>query len=75
DALAFREDLAHAAALLEEESAPIDYLRQFLIGVARVAHDQVLEHRASGLSPQPSGDDRQSLRRLLDERMATVAPV
>ncbi|MEM9757019.1 MAG: response regulator, partial [Pseudomonadota bacterium] len=39
DALAFREDLAHAAALLEEESAPIDYLRQFLIGVARVAHD------------------------------------
>jgi len=58
DPIAFREDLTHAMDLLALDSPPVGYLRRFLIGVARSAHDDGLETQAHDMS---------------DERIATTA--
>lgn len=75
DFLAYREDLSHAAALLDSDQPPIGYLRPFLIGIARVAHDDVLEARAQNLPAEISGTEVQELQTMLSERIARVAQV
>lgn len=75
DALAYREDLSHAANLLGSDQPPVGYLRPFLIGIARVAHDDALEARAQDLAENFSGRDVQELQAMLSERIARVAAV
>ena len=75
DTLAFREDLTHAMELLELDSPPMAYLRPFLLGVARAAHDARLEDviaRSSGQLAQP---ERANLRTMLSDRIQHVASV
>lgn len=51
DDLAFRDDLAHAADVLEAgEDATLDYVAQFIGGVARSAHDTILAQAAADLA-------------------------
>ena len=52
DALALRDDLSHVAGLLmqTEDDAKLDYVAQFLSGVAQSAHDQPLEAAAAALA-------------------------
>ncbi|MEM1273406.1 MAG: response regulator [Pseudomonadota bacterium] len=75
DALAFREDLSHAVALLDGEEPPLGYLRPFLIGIARVARDDVLEERVRALASEMSAANRHELQALLSDRIARVAAV
>lgn len=75
DALAYREDLNHAIALLDEDSPPIAYLKPFLIGVARAAHDEGLEASARRLGLHPARRERISLRALLSDRISRMAAV
>ncbi|WP_347312772.1 response regulator [Defluviimonas sp. SAOS-178_SWC] len=52
DPLALRDDLAHAADMLDHRPAgeDLDYLAQFLSGVARSAHDAPLQAAAEALA-------------------------
>ena len=52
DPVAFRDDMAHVADVLTagSDDATIDYVAQFLEGVARSAHDADLESAASSLA-------------------------
>lgn len=75
DALAYREDLSHAAELLGTAAPPFGYLRPFLIGVARVAHDDQLEKRVQALAGEFTAPDVQELQSMLSERIAGVAAV
>lgn len=49
---ALRDDLAHVAQVLAEadDTAAIDYIARFLAGVARSAHDRMLEDAATALA-------------------------
>ena len=49
---ALRDDLAHVAEVLSvaEDTAAIDYIARFLAGVARSAHDRMLEDAATALA-------------------------
>lgn len=53
DPIALRDDLAHAADLLGHgpEGAALDYVAQFLSGVALSAHDTALRAAAEALAP------------------------
>ncbi|WP_375551875.1 response regulator [Rhodophyticola porphyridii] len=75
DTLAFREDLTHAMKLLELDSPPMAYLRPFLLGVARTAHDAGLEDIIARASGPLAHGDRVSLRALLSDRIRHVAAV
>lgn len=76
DELAFREDLSHAMDLLALDAPPVGYLKPFLIGIARAAHDGVLEATARRLSGTPAGRAEQTeLRRVLSDRIAGMAAV
>lgn len=75
DALAYREDLSHAATLLSSAEPPMGYLRPFLLGVARVAHDAALEARVQSIAEKMSGRDVQDLQSMLSERIARTAAV
>jgi len=63
DPIALRDDLNHAAALLDDtpDDRALGYVAQFLAGVARVAHDQPLAEAAAGLG---DGDGMARLSRL-----------
>lgn len=52
DPVAFRDDMAHAAGVLDDRSdaMAVDYVAQFLSGVARSAGDDVLYQAASALA-------------------------
>lgn len=52
DPEALRDDLAHVADVLAEaeDTAAIDYIARFLAGVARSAHDRMLEDAAATLA-------------------------
>ncbi|RDW13946.1 response regulator [Paracoccus thiocyanatus] len=52
DAAALRDDLAHVADVLAqaEDTDAIDYIARFLAGVARSAHDRMLEDAATSLA-------------------------
>lgn len=80
DMIAYHDDLCHVAAVLggDEEPATIDYVTQFLGGVARSAADQdmgravdqLAESRAAG---GPLGGPLQSLTALVESRLARAS--
>lgn len=57
DPIAFRDDLAHIADVLtaSDDDSTLDYVAQFLTGVARSAHDEVLESAAEMLARRRDG--------------------
>lgn len=76
DLLAFRDDMAHAAEVLNDttDAKVLDYLAQFLGGVARSVGDQPLETAAETLgsaraSGQPVTADVARLAGLVQERL------
>ena len=70
DPLALRNDLEHAAGLLQSDPGPGQrrYLAGFVAGVARSAGDQVLVAAANSLADAQGLD---GLRRLLDARLTS----
>lgn len=77
DLVAYRDDLAHAAEILFEpvEDNSLDYLAQFVGGVARSAHDEQLERAARSLAAsrderRPTGSAVARLASLVQERLA-----
>ena len=77
DPLALHDDLVHIADILTTSGADpktIDYIAQFLTGVARIAHDATLEsaattlgrHRAGG---KPFGSDIAQIAGMVQERL------
>ncbi|QBY01088.1 response regulator [Rhodophyticola sp. CCM32] len=75
DTLAYREDLTHAMDLLELDTPPMAYLRPFLLGVARAAHDKGLEDIVTRATAPLAQSDRSNLRALLSDRIQHVAAV
>lgn len=75
DPLALREDLSHAMDLLALESPPVNYLRRFLIGLARAVKDQSLEKHAHDMADTLGSPDRAALRAMLSGRIQAVAGV
>lgn len=75
DSLALRDDLAHAAALIEAgtDAQSQQYLSGFLTGVARHAHDTALAEAAQRAGSAPLSDRFDLLRQMLAGRLATSA--
>ena len=75
DNLALRDDLAHAAALIEAgtDAQSQQYLSGFLTGVARHAHDTALAEAAMRAGTAPLSDRFDQLRLMLAGRIATAA--
>lgn len=76
DPIAYRDDMAHAADVLnaEGEDAAIDYVAQFVAGVARSAHDQILARAAEALAHSrrtggPVAADTARVAGLVQERL------
>ncbi|MBF9058241.1 response regulator [Rhodobacterales bacterium HKCCSP123] len=72
DLLSFREDLSHAMDLLALDAPPVGYLRRFLLGLARSAHDTALEECALGLGDTVGPVDRSILRAFLSQRIRAM---
>lgn len=68
DPIAFRDDLAHIADVLtaSDDEKTLDYVAQFLTGVARSAHDSDLEAAATSLAARRTagGSIRSDLARV-----------
>lgn len=77
DRLALRDDLNHAADLLEGagDVASRNYLAQFLHGLATSAHDAQLDAAAAKLVQAGETGVRHSLRALLEDRVASSAAI
>lgn len=75
DKLALRDDLAHALDLLDQDRLPADYLRRFLMGIARSASDMGLLDTARALPAHLAHADRADLRALLADRVAGMETV
>lgn len=81
DADALHDDLAHATTMLDDSPDPTDraYLGRFVAGVARSAHDALLEDAAeSMLSGKPEADTTQAVQRLqelLQKRLSDLRAV
>ena len=75
DLIAFREDLTHAIALLSPEEPPLGYLRRFLLGVARSAHDTTLEVQATHIGEHLATAERRALSAFLSQRVQAMAVV
>jgi DNA-binding response OmpR family regulator len=75
DPLALREDLSHAMDLLALDRPPVDYLRRFLIGVARGVRDASLEDHATRMTDTLGAPDRAALRAILSGRIQSVGAV
>jgi DNA-binding response OmpR family regulator len=80
DAIALRDDLAHAAEGLDGPRDPLrlNYYARFVSGLARTAHDPTLEQAASRLSRAAgqgtvTGDEIQAVRRMVGERLNVSA--
>lgn len=74
DPMALRDDLVHAAQLLDgaPTKATLDYVSQFLSGVALSAHDAALGDAARALGRMPGrGLGLQDLNRLVSDRLAS----
>ncbi|RCW84796.1 response regulator [Paracoccus lutimaris] len=76
---ALRDDLAHVAEVLSlaDNTAAIDYIARFLAGVARSAHDRMLEDAAATLARDHSegralASDLARISGLVQDRLATV---
>ncbi len=77
DPIAFRDDMAHIADVLEEPSddKALDYVAQFLGGVARSVEDVALEQAAAALAQRRAKGDAAASERaiiagLVQERLA-----
>ena len=82
DRIAFREDLAHIADVLSDsdDDTTVEYVTQFLTGVARSAHDDALEAAALSLASRHAegGSIRSDLARvagMLQERLQDRAAI
>ncbi len=75
DRLALREDLAHALELLEQDAPPMRYIRRFLLGLARSAHDRGLLSTANALPRQMAKADCANLRTQISRYMAQLSSV
>ena len=80
DPIALQDDLTHIADVLttSDDARTIDYITQFLMGVARSAHDDVLETAAQSLAKQrvaggSYGSDLARVAGLLQARIQTRA--
>ena len=71
DVIAYRDDMAHAADVLEtrQDPATLAYLSQFLSGVARTANDGDLAKAVDALPASPSEAHLGRLAGLLKDRM------
>lgn len=79
DPEALRDDLAHVASVLSlaDDTAAIDYIARFLAGVARSAHDRMLEDAATALARDHSegralATDLARISGLVQDRLAAV---
>ena len=79
DPEALRDDLAHVASILSlaDDTAAIDYIARFLAGVARSAHDRMLEDAATTLARDHSegralASDLARISGLVQDRLAAV---
>lgn len=82
DPLAYRDDMAHVAEVLTEkgDDEVLDYVAQFLAGVARSAQDTVLEQAAASLADaraggQPVTSDTARIAGLVQERLHARAAI
>ncbi|WP_300010281.1 response regulator [uncultured Roseobacter sp.] len=76
DRMAFQDDMAHIADVLEDpaDDRSLDYVAQFLGGVARSAQDQVLEKAAAALAQkraagEPAGIETAEIAGLIQQRL------
>ncbi|WP_299828950.1 response regulator [uncultured Roseobacter sp.] len=76
DRMAFQDDMAHIADVLEDpaDDGSLDYVAQFLGGVARSAQDQVLEKAAAALAQkraagEPAGIETAEIAGLIQQRL------
>ncbi|MCV3271408.1 response regulator [Roseobacter sinensis] len=76
DRMAFQDDMAHIADVLEDppDEQSLDYVAQFLGGVARSAQDQVLEQAAEALAKkraagEPATTETAKIAGLIQERL------
>ena len=76
DRMAFQDDMAHIAEVLDDlpDERALDYVAQFLGGVARSAHDDSLENAARALaqkraSGQPAASETAALAGLIQQRL------
>jgi CheY-like chemotaxis protein len=77
DPIAFQDDMAHVADVLEErdDERTLDYVAQFLGGVARSAQDKRLEQAAKALAKmrsegRPTSSETAVLASLVHERLS-----
>lgn len=77
DLLAYRDDMAHIADVLEDDTTnqTLDYIAQFLGGVARSANDRALEDAARALAVQralgnPATSETARIAGLIQHRLA-----
>ncbi|MEJ6394316.1 response regulator [Gymnodinialimonas sp. 2305UL16-5] len=75
DPIALREDLSHAMDLLASDRPPVEYLRKFLIGIARAVDDIGMERRAQKMTAHPAPSDYAALREFLSTRIQAVPSV
>ena len=80
DPSGLRDDLAHVAEILSsaQDTAAVDYIAHFLAGIARSAHDPVLEAAATALARDRDAghglaSDLARISGLVHERLAAVA--
>ncbi|MFD3191672.1 response regulator [Sedimentitalea sp. HM32M-2] len=76
DPIAYQDDMAHVADVLSEQAGgqTLDYVAQFVGGVARSAHDTILEQAAAALaearkSGGPVASDTARIAGLVQERL------
>lgn len=77
DPIAYHDDMTHVADILGEQSddRTLDYIAQFVTGVARSAHDQALEAAGAALaaarnSGRPARSDVARIAGLVQERIS-----
>lgn len=82
DPMAFRDDIAHVADVIDtrEDDAALDYVAQFLSGVARSAQDEPLALAAEELAKQrsngaPSASALATLSGLVQDRLSHSASI
>lgn len=82
DPIAYRDDLAHVAAIMspDDDGSVIDYLTQFLRGLAQSAGDDDLSDAVGALAAarQSGGSLRSDIARvsaIVQSRLATAAPI
>jgi len=78
DRIAYLDDIAHGAEILEDppDGRALDYVAQFLSGVAHAGDDRLLEKAAQALAArraqgQPTNSEAAALAGMLQHRLAT----